>query len=289
MPTVSGRTLILSDLHLGRPHQAAISADALRPLWAGCQRLIVNGDVAELHHPTHWSLAARSVIRLFDLCEADGVELTLLSGNHDPFITDLRHLELAGGLVFVTHGDVIHPAVAPWSPRAARMRQRHDEALAALPPEQRTTLQARLMASQHASQADLDYLQHEVRRSPITTMLRRPWAALHVLWYWRRFPRLAADFLRDHAPRAAFAILGHSHRPGLWNVAGRIIINTGGYGFPGRPWAVTIDDDRVLTVLRIKRSGREYRRARAVARFDLADQAAHDVAAGVDPRITSPM
>src|SRR5688572_10217488 len=193
----NGATLILSDTHLGHPHYAALSAEALRPLWAGCSRLIMNGDVAEVHHPLHWTRAATQVLRLFDLCERDGVELTLLSGNHDPFITDVRHLNLVNGLVFVTHGDVMHPAVAPWSPRAGKMRKRHDQAMAALPVDQRRTLQARLTVSQHASKADFEHLQAGAKHSPVHSMLLRPWAVMHVLWYWWRFPRLAAQFIQE--------------------------------------------------------------------------------------------
>ena len=93
-----------------------MSAVALRPLWAGASNLIINGDVAEVHHPEHWADAATQLLQLLDLCEKDGVALTLLSGNHDPFIGEVRHLHLANHQVFVTHGDALHPAIAPWSP-----------------------------------------------------------------------------------------------------------------------------------------------------------------------------
>ena len=162
-----GRIVIISDLHLGRPRCAASSAAALRPLWDGASHLIVNGDAAEIHHPRHWPRAAREMLSLFDLCEADGVELTLLSGNHDPYITDLRHLHLADGLVFVTHGDVLHPAIAPWSPAAARMRQAHEAALAAMPPEARGELEARLSISQHASFTEWEELAIKSSGAPI--------------------------------------------------------------------------------------------------------------------------
>jgi len=33
--------------------------------------------VAEIHHPEHWTVAARATLRLFDLCDSDEVELTL--------------------------------------------------------------------------------------------------------------------------------------------------------------------------------------------------------------------
>jgi predicted phosphodiesterase len=215
-------------------------------------------------------MAARQILRLFDLCEADGVNLTLLSGNHDPYLTDLRHLHLAAGLVFVTHGDVLHPAVAPWSPRAGRMRARGEAALAALPREQRQTLEARLAASQHASHADWDNLRDEAGKSSVHAMLMRPWTVAQVLWYWRRFPRLAAQFVQEHAPQARFALLGHTHRPGIWTIRGRTIINTGSFGFPGRPWAVTIYNDLVMSVLAIEDRRDTYALAtRPIARYDL--------------------
>jgi UDP-2,3-diacylglucosamine pyrophosphatase LpxH len=235
-------TLIISDTHLGRPRWSARSAEALRPLWHGVQHLVLNGDLAEVHHPAHWTRAAREVMRLFDLCEEDGVALTLLSGNHDPFITDLRHLHLADGRVFVTHGDALHPAVAPWSPAAAQMREAHEAALAALPPAARGTLEARLGAAQLAAHAEWEALAEQAKHSRMRGMLIRPWAIWRVLKYWRIWPRLARDFLESHAPEARYMVVGHTHRAGIWRFGERTIINTGSFGFPGRPWAVRVDE-----------------------------------------------
>ena len=86
---MSKRIVILSDTHLGRPSCAAKSAASLRPLWNNATNLIINGDVAEVHHPDHWADAATQLLQLLDLCEKDGVALTLLSGNHDPFIGEV--------------------------------------------------------------------------------------------------------------------------------------------------------------------------------------------------------
>ncbi len=247
---MSRRTVILSDTHLGRPHAAVSDAAQLRPLWQGADRLIVNGDVAEVHHPRHWSAAACQVLKLYDLCEQDGVELVLLSGNHDPYLSDIRHIHLADGAVFVTHGDVLHPAIAPWSPAAGRMREAHDEAIARLDPPSRGTLEARLSAAQHASLAEWQNLRHEAEQSTIPNMLIRPWAIARVLAYWRKIPRLAADFLVQHAPAAQFIIIGHTHRPGVWPVGARTVINTGSFGFPGTPRAVVLQDTS-MTIWRL--------------------------------------
>ncbi len=207
-------------------------------------------------------------MQLFDLCEHDGVELTLLSGNHDPFITDLRHLRLAGGQVFVTHGDALHPAVAPWSPAAARMRKAHAEALAAVEGESRDHLETMLAASQHASKAEWFELEEEASHSSIMAMLVRPWAWISVLRYWRLFPRLAAEFAQRHAPDSRFILIGHTHRAGIWEFDGRTVVNTGAFGFPGTPRAVRIEG-QTMSVLRIRYDGATYRLAETIARYEL--------------------
>lgn len=107
------RIVILSDTHMGRPEAVVRSPAELAPLWRGADSLVINGDVAEVHDPRHRVKAAGQVLELHDLCERDGVDLTLLSGNHDPYISDTRHLKLANGAVFVTHGDALHPSIAP--------------------------------------------------------------------------------------------------------------------------------------------------------------------------------
>jgi len=267
---MNGRIVIISDTHLGRPRCAAVGAAALRPLWARADHLVINGDVAEVHHPRHWSLAARQTLELFDLCEADGTQLTLLSGNHDPYISDTRHLHILDEQVFITHGDVLHPAIAPWSPAAGRIRAAYDRAISHLRPEERGGLEHRLGAAQHASHSEWVDLRRQAADSRITAMLMRPWAVAKVLWYWRIVPRLAAAFARDHVPAARFFIFGHTHRPGIWTVDGLTVINTGSFGFPGTPRAVVIENDQ-LAVHRIRRTGSAYGIDKdAVARFELA-------------------
>lgn len=251
-------TLILSDLHLGRPGFGIASADGLRPLWQGMGNVIFNGDTAEVHHPRHRAQAAREAIRLLDLCEQDGVQPLLLSGNHDPYISDVRHVELARQQVFITHGDVLHPAIAPWSPRAGRMRAAHQAALLAMRRERgsdglsRVGLEEQLRIAQHASHAEWEELASEALHSTIRAMLTRPWAVVRVLWYWSAFPAMAARFAQEHGVPARFIITGHTHHPGVWEVAGRTIINTGSFGFPGRPLAVRLGR-QALTIHRVIR------------------------------------
>lgn len=254
---MAGRILIISDTHLGRARHAARSARALAPLWRGMSHLILNGDIAEVHHPRHRAAAAREMMSLLDRCERDDVHVTLLSGNHDPFISDHRHLEICGGDVFITHGDVVHPAVAPWSISAGRMRRVHAEAIQKLRHESSSLLDARLTASQWASHAEWDSLEKQARLSALRGMLMRPWSVVEVLRYWRAFPRLVDAFAAEFAPKAKFIITGHTHHAGIWSRAERTIINTGCFGFPSRPHGVVIEGDR-LSLHRIERTADGY-------------------------------
>jgi UDP-2,3-diacylglucosamine pyrophosphatase LpxH len=245
------RTLILSDLHLGRGWSAAgtrPAIESLAELWQDVDHLVLNGDVAEIHHPKLWPIAARSLMHLIDRCDHDGVALTVLSGNHDPWLSSRRHLLLAGGRVLVTHGDVMHPAVAPWSPAAGRMRQAYHAAVDRLPREIRDRLEGRLDAARHASFAewdDEDAIRREAGRSTIGHMLLRPWSIAQVLLYWRAFPKLAAEFAAAHTPEARIVVTGHTHRPGRWRIGERIVLNTGSFVAPVRPRAVLLADDAV--------------------------------------------
>ena len=266
----SSHIVILSDTHLGRKHCAAISADALRPLWQDASHIVINGDVAEVHHREHWGEAARQTMQLFDLCDADGVGLTLLSGNHDPYLSDIRHLHLANREVLVTHGDVMHPAVAPWSPASGRILQAHQRAIASLNPEQRDHLESVLSASQYASHEEWNQLEQEASHASIRGMLMRPWALIKVLRYWRQFPRLANEFTDRFSPESRFVVLGHTHHPGIWTVNEKTIINTGSFGFPGHPRAVILED-KTLSVWEIRTHQKHYELAEhPLANYELS-------------------
>lgn len=270
------RILIISDTHMARPQHVghAPAAEQLVPLIeSGIARLIVNGDAAELHHLSMRGDAARQVLRLFELCDQADVELTLISGNHDPHLSDLRHLSLCDGAVFLTHGDILHPAVAPWSEDAEFNRRAVADALAALDPDERHRLETRLSAFQHA--AHLTWLNLDRMtsgRHAVLDLLKRPLAIVRMLHYWATLPALADRFVTQYAPDCRFFLFGHAHRPGIWRRSGRTLINTGSFSLPGRPRAVLIDPDAAdLAVYRILRRDDGCRLAeRPIANFDLA-------------------
>jgi UDP-2,3-diacylglucosamine pyrophosphatase LpxH len=252
----SQRTLVLSDLHLGRTEAAAQSHRFAR-LIAESSRVIVNGDAAELHHARFRASAEEELLRLRDLCDRANVRLDLIAGNHDPYISDVRSLSLCGGSIYITHGDAFHPAIAPWSPYAASMEKAYRTALAASPagldPET-----ARLAAAREAAVAEWQALGDGAYISTIFSVAVRPHRALAALSYWRRYPAMTLDWASRHAPRADTVIVGHSHRPFVTTLNGVRIVNTGAYAFPGRPLAVVIEG-REVAAHRIDMSERLFR------------------------------
>jgi predicted phosphodiesterase len=266
------RTVILSDLHMGRPHHGVADPEMLRPLWRGANELILNGDSAEVHDRLYRARAARMMLRLQDLCEADRVHLAVLSGNHDPLITDRRYLRLHGGEVFVCHGDMLHPAISPWTAHADRLTALHDEARASLDPDTADSLDGRLGISQHTSSRhwdDLADLPHGPPPSAVRETLGKGVKLAKVAWYWQTLPQRAIRFARRYVPESRFFIFGHIHRAGIWQDADRRLINTGAYASPARPRAVVIDKG-VLRVHRVLKRDATYHLAdRPLAAFPL--------------------
>lgn len=236
------RTLIISDTHLGRRSRTHMTAEALRPLWQGFDRVVFNGDIAEVQMPHLRAQSAREVQRVIEYTERDGVELTVISGNHDAYISDIRHLTLMDGQVLITHGDVLHPAIAPWTHTAARMKATTDAAIAASLPEEEADIRYRLILAQYVSHSEFLH-SHNVDRndeSGLKDLLCRPWRFGLILKYWAQVPGLAAQFAQQCCPDAQVIVFGHSHHQGIWQRRGKTVINTGSFDFPGRPRGVVI-------------------------------------------------
>lgn len=262
-------TLIISDTHLGRPRRATV--DMLRPIWEGVDTLIINGDVAEVQMPRLRTRAVEELEKLKRDTQRDGVELQLVSGNHDAHLTDTRHLYLHDRQVLVTHGDALHPSVAPWTDSAKDMARLTKRALEQAKPHERDSLAGRLAIAQHVGHSE--FLQeHALSSRGDSNALRallKPWQIPRVLAYWKQEPALAERFLDRYAPDARFLLLGHSHHAGVWQRGKRTVINTGGFTFPARPWCAMLRNNQ-LTVERITKSNGVYRRTgQPTARFEL--------------------
>ena len=239
------RTVIVSDTHLGR--SGPVTAVSLRPLWEGFDRVVINGDVAEVQIPRLRAAAAREVQALQRFADHDGVELVLISGNHDAYLSDTRHLTMLDDQVLVTHGDVLHPAVAPWTHSAAHMKVATTTAMAESSPQDHHCIDYRLALSQHVSHTE--FLHERMQRHDggvgLLEMALCPWRVVALLHYWWKVPDLAALFAQQCCPQAQVVVFGHSHRQGIWQRRGKVILNTGSFSFPGRPRAVVVEGSRV--------------------------------------------
>ncbi|MEM9346759.1 MAG: metallophosphoesterase family protein [Planctomycetota bacterium] len=251
------KTLILSDTHLGRPN--SVTADALRPVWEGVDELVINGDAAEVQVPWLRGKAVRELDRLEEMARIDGVRLTMISGNHDAYLTDRRCLQLANEQILVMHGDALHPAVAPWTRYAKSLKQRTERELA---KKERTDLAARLDIAQHVGHSEFlrDYVLSKAGEHTVRRLLARPIEIPKVLWYWKQEAAMGQRFLEQYAPKTRYLIVGHSHRAGIRRRGGRVIINTGAFMFPGQPRCVIHEGD-TLSVYRVKKQGRAFARS----------------------------
>ncbi len=255
---MSTKRLIISDVHLGMPGYA--EPQQLRTLWRGFDELVVNGDLVEMHHPVYRAKAGWQLVELRSLAEHDGIELTLISGNHDPYLAERRHLVMAGGQVFATHGDVLHPSIAPWCPTSNQVQEEYFTTEAALAPASRMNLETRLEITAHA--AHISWQKHIRgeglgRTTTLLSLLARPYHIARLLHYWAIVPKLAARFAAEHSPDAQFVLTGHTHRQGVWRIGERVVINTGCFTYPGKPLGVVVDDE-TLAVHRIRKRGNGY-------------------------------
>jgi predicted phosphodiesterase len=272
-------TRIISDVHFGDRSSQVGSLAQLAPLLAGVDRLVVNGDMLDTRdgpNPSHTE-ACRAEVRHF--VASAGVPITFLTGNHDPDFSETHTLDLAGGRVFVIHGDIIFDEITPWGHDAEPIRRKVRAALAALPPGADQVLAERIRVFRRVA-ASIPQ-RHQAERHPIKYVYRfvtdtvwPPHSALSMLRAWRDAPGLAAALARQHRPRAGFVVTGHTHRPGVWTGPGGVaVINTGSFSLPFGARTVDVTDRR-LVVRRIVRKRGQFVPGPVVAEFTLAESGA---------------
>ncbi len=274
--------VILSDLHLGHASSLVGEIDSLAGVWQGAGTVIFNGDTIDLDVDETKRETRKRISRLLQLVRRSGATPILLAGNHDPSLVSTRALELCGGQVLVTHGDCLHPAIAPWSGEARLSRRLFRDCLARFDAEAvqdeahgdalERVLRAAQLAAIGVARAPHARRAADACLSPVQLPSRfalRPHKTARVLHYWQRFPRLAARFLAEYRPSARYLVVGHSHRPGTWRVGGRVIINTGAFQPLGRPGVVRLSQG-MLAYSDLLHDGNGWRvGAPAAARFAL--------------------
>jgi predicted phosphodiesterase len=265
---------ILSDLHYGDRGSRIRSLPALRPLFESAASLVLNGDTIDTRPgPTPAATLALRAETL-DFFQHSAPPVTFLTGNHDPDLSTRHTLDLAGGEIFLTHGDIIFEDLVPWGQDAPLVRQRIAEELAGLTPAERDELGPRLALYRRVAasipqrhQSERNGLKYTV--SFLKDTVWPPLRILRVLRAWRRAPGLAAALTRRHRPSANFAIIGHIHRPGFWRMPnGVTVINTGSFCPPLGGWLADVTPGR-LTLRSIVPRHDEFRPGPVMAEFPL--------------------
>lgn len=271
-----GLIRIFSDLHYGDRASRLRSLTQLDPLLEDVDQLILNGDTFDTRpssHPQQTARIAAEATTYFASCAPKVIHLT---GNHDPDISVHHSLDLAGGHVFVTHGDIIFENVVPWGCDTAYFTARIERDLAALDEKSRLQLDSRLTVTRAAClglpqghQAEPNLLKYALQVA--ADNLWPPQRSLRILRAWRETPARAAAIAATHRPAARFMLIGHTHRPGVWTTSsGLTVINTGSLSRPFGALAVDLTATQ-LNVRRIVARAGHFQPGPVIAEFTLAE------------------
>ncbi len=265
--------LILSDLHLGHRASLIRNTEQLAALLRGPGSVVFNGDTAEMRTPEDRLIGRRLAADLARACHHASRNAFFINGNHDPTVSGTNHLDLRGGSVLITHGDILFLAVAPWSHEAHHYLKKHQQILDGLGADDYGDFEKRLLATKRTS-IELQMIERPLtgRRLPgfrhFIRQLWPPWRPFMIAKAWYELPHLAVDLAKAFRPNAKFIILGHTHYPGVWKVGSRVVINTGGFVPYFGALAVQIESDR-LEVREVNLRKGQFQLGRLRQRFHL--------------------
>lgn len=267
-------TRIVSDVHYGERSSRVRSLAQMSPLLAGADAFILNGDTLDTRPERERGRAQEMRREVLDFFGSAAIPVTFLTGNHDPDISRTDELDLAGGRILVTHGDILFESIVPWSQDAAMIRRKVIAALAAVPDAGAGALEGRLSAFRSVARSIPQ--RHQLQRDPLKYALRLagdtvwpPDRALKILRAWREAPGRAAALARKHRPKAGFVIIGHTHKPGVWRMAsGLVVINTGSFSQPFGALVAEIEPG-AIRVRKVEARGGEFHPGRTEAEFTL--------------------
>lgn len=269
-------TRIISDLHFGEHACRVGRLGQLRPLLAGVDHLVVNGDALDTRPGPRPDHTAERIAEVRAFFPGEVAATTFLTGNHDADFSDRHCLDLARGAVFVTHGDIFFDDIVPWSQDAPHIRRALAAEFDAGPAHLRHDLAHRYAVFRRVAARVPQRHQSETNRFKYALhyLVDTVWPPLRiarVVNTWRIGPRLAMELTRRHRPQARFVISGHTHRPGIWHGPhGVVAINTGSFCPPLRGQCVDVTDTK-LTVRPLEYRGGDVHAGAPIAEFPLAE------------------
>lgn len=257
-------TIVLSDLHLCKRLSIIEDVTQLRALWQGFDELILNGDTEESYSKKYAPRSQEARRTLVKIAEDDGVRVHLLNGNHDPMISNAHAYTLCEDKVLIMHGHAVFKEVAPWTWYAPQIVAHRDELLREFGDSYESQLRTTQLASDRSakSRATIN------RPSIIALPFKMAWCVAKILQTWHRFPLITEKWLATYAPKTKIVVVGHTHHAGVWNVHGRVIINTGCFAFPSHPRAVIVENN-TLKVVRIRKNNNKFCLAQELGSWQL--------------------
>jgi predicted phosphodiesterase len=267
---------IFSDIHYGDPASRVHRLAQLRPLLDGVFELVLNGDTLDTRPSPRPQFTAEIRAEVLAFFPAQVPRVTFVTGNHDPDLSAQSTLDLAGGQIFVTHGDILFDNIVPWGRDAPVIGEKISAGLAALPPPARGQLAERLAVWRRVAAEIPQRHQSKPRGLSyaigfIADTAWPPLRVLRVLQAWREEPARAAELARRYRPKAKFVLLGHTHKPFVRHTpSGVTVLNTGAFCPPFGSHAIDLTPGR-LTVRCIEERGGEFHAGAIVAEFSLAE------------------
>ena len=252
---------IVSDLHLGHPASRIDEVAKWLPLMDGVGTLVINGDACEQRY-RKWQERGDEQLEALKTAAVDrGVELILLRGNHDPWVSDTDYLELGNGAMVVTHGDALFRHLSPWSPKVMKLRDQMDAVWAGADIDTLDGWFAAVQACRTLKPGKLGDAEELGGMGPLTVPLRMvwpPWRVPMMLKSWWQAPGRARDFCERFFPQAKLMVFGHTHWPGVWQRGGCTVMNAGGYLSLGGSRVVDLKDGKVSVRKVVSGDGGEF-------------------------------
>lgn len=265
---------IISDLHLGHTASLAREIDQIEPLFRGVGSVIFNGDTVEMRSEQNRERAVEILEQVERFCTEQHAESYFINGNHDPVISTTNHIDVAEGSLLVTHGDVLfHEEEQHSRWPSFRKTTLCDREVDSLRNGELKCLEDILSTNKRSSE------EHDLHHDEFTipsghwgqfkTFMKQTWPPkrlAHTVHGWRNTHHQAINLVRVYRPETRCVIVGHTHRPGIWNRHGYYVINTGSF-LPVLGRLAVDFEDGIVTVHKVVFRERKFRLGRRVARF----------------------
>jgi len=209
------RSVALSDFHLGRKSTRLAQPEAIEPLVAGFDRVLLLGDIIDQWYVSQAQFADFEG-RLKETCRRAGVrELLWFSGNHDANNENAHEYAVFESVLYL-HGHQIYHALRGTEPLKERIRALNHKKFG---PHR---------WGSRSGKVSWDVIEHAYKRFPIRLLTPINWT-----WGLRlRIKRLVEEVEKTerlHAGAIRAVVFGHSHCPCVRRLSGMQVFNLGGW------------------------------------------------------------